>query len=116
MSLFFSCILGNLFYVVMPTVPALPSPEEKQPRETQKSRGYIQPIECPSLPKFQEIHKIQAYSSDTSSPPAQSSEGDVLHSNLAPNLVIEDVDVIFQTIKQLTAKLQRLQVRAYDFL
>lgn len=115
MSLFFYCILGNLFYVVMPTVPALPSLEE-QPGETQKSRGYIQPIECPSLPKFQEIHKIQACSSDTSSPPAQSSEGDVLHSNLAPNLVIEDVDVIFQTIKQLTAKLQRLQVRAYDFL
>ncbi|XP_018423790.1 PREDICTED: rho guanine nucleotide exchange factor 11 isoform X3 [Nanorana parkeri] len=100
---------GNLFYVVMPTVSALPPPEEERPRETQESRECIQPMGSPSLPKSREIHKIQACSSDTSSPPAQSSESDVLHSDLAPNLVIQDVDMIFQTIEQLTAKLQRLQ-------
>ncbi|KAM5129166.1 rho guanine nucleotide exchange factor 11 isoform 2-T2 [Mantella aurantiaca] len=96
---------GNLFYVVRPTVP----PEEEQPRETQESMEYIQPMGSPSLPKSREIHKIQACSSDTSSPPARNLESDVLHSDLAPNLVIQDVDMIFQTIKQLTAKLQRLQ-------
>lgn len=100
---------GNLFYVVMPTVPALPLPEEERPRETQESREHIQPIGSPSLPKSREIHKIQAFSSDTSSPPARSSESDVLHTDLAPNLIIQDVDMIFQTIEQLTAKLQRLQ-------
>nr|DBA14062.1 TPA: hypothetical protein GDO54_005079 [Pyxicephalus adspersus] len=100
---------GNLFYVVMPTVPTLPPPEEERPRETQESRENIQPMGSPSLPKSQEIHKIQACSSDISSPPTRSSESDMLHSDLASNLVIQDVDMIFQTIKQLTAKLQRLQ-------
>ncbi|XP_068109572.1 rho guanine nucleotide exchange factor 11 isoform X2 [Hyperolius riggenbachi] len=100
---------GNLFYVVMPNAPVTPPPEEEHRRETQQSGGCTQPSVSPSLLKSQEAHRIQSCSSEFSSPPARSSESDALHSDIAPNLVIQDVDMIFQTIQQLTAKLHRLQ-------
>ncbi|KAM9294557.1 rho guanine nucleotide exchange factor 11 [Gastrophryne carolinensis] len=104
---------GNLFYVVMPSTPAPPSPpppEEPQPQQdTPESRGCSQALGSPLLYRAREGHTAQTCSSNVSSPPGRSLEGDALHSELEPNLVIQDVDMIFRTIQQLTAKLQRLQ-------
>ncbi|XP_071971135.1 rho guanine nucleotide exchange factor 11 isoform X5 [Engystomops pustulosus] len=92
---------GNLFYVVMPTVSTLPAPEE-EPQQTPESRRCRESEESPTVPKLSNNGEINNLA-------PQSVETDASSSDLPPNLVIQDVDTIFRTIEQLTAKLQRLQ-------
>ncbi|XP_073423175.1 rho guanine nucleotide exchange factor 11 isoform X2 [Dendrobates tinctorius] len=92
---------GNMFYVVMPTLPPLPEPKEELQRSSELSR-YKEPEGSPNVTKL-------ANNVENSDLPAQSIESEASGSDLPPNLVIEDVDTIFRTIEQLTAKLHRLQ-------
>ncbi|XP_063803174.1 rho guanine nucleotide exchange factor 11 isoform X2 [Pseudophryne corroboree] len=99
---------GNLFYVVMPSVPTLPPPEDEH-RETPEPRRCREPVGSPTLPKSQDVHSTQTSRSQGHSPPARRPESPAPHPDLPPNLVIQDVDTIFRTMEQLTAKLHRLQ-------
>ncbi|KAM4014111.1 rho guanine nucleotide exchange factor 11 isoform 2-T2 [Anomaloglossus baeobatrachus] len=90
---------GNMFYVVMPTVP-LPEPEE--PQQLSELSQYGEPEGSPNVTKL-------ANNVENSNLPAQSIESEASGSDLPPNLVIEDVDTIFRTIEHLTSKLHRLQ-------
>ncbi|XP_077114959.1 rho guanine nucleotide exchange factor 11 isoform X5 [Ranitomeya variabilis] len=92
---------GNMFYVVMPTVPPLPEPEEEPQRLSELSR-YREPEGSPNVTKL-------ANNVENCNLPAQSIESKAPGSDLPPSLVIQDVDTIFRTIEQLTAKLHRLQ-------
>ncbi|XP_044127532.1 rho guanine nucleotide exchange factor 11 isoform X2 [Bufo gargarizans] len=90
---------GNLFYVVMPTVPSLPPPKE-EPQPPSELSWYREPEETEQKP---------ANSLEDNNLPTQSIESGVSGSDVPPNLVIQDVDMIFRTIKQLTDKLHMLQ-------
>ncbi|XP_069584423.1 rho guanine nucleotide exchange factor 11 isoform X2 [Ranitomeya imitator] len=92
---------GNMFYVVMPTVPPLPEPEEEPQRPSELSR-YREPEGSPNVTKL--VNNVE-----NGNLPAQSIESKASGSDLPPSLVIQDVDTIFRTIEQLTAKLHRLQ-------
>ncbi|XP_073495539.1 rho guanine nucleotide exchange factor 11 isoform X3 [Phyllobates terribilis] len=92
---------GNMFYVVMPTVPPLPEPEEEPQQPSELSR-YREPEGSPNVTKL-------ANNVENCDLSAQSIESEASGSDLPPNLVIQDVDTIFRTIEQLTAKLHRLQ-------
>ncbi|XP_063295747.1 rho guanine nucleotide exchange factor 11 isoform X3 [Pelobates fuscus] len=98
---------GNLFYVVMPTSSVLPPPEEEQ-RGVCNLKSDSERASSPSFSDFRE----HAHSGIVD-PPTRSSDptsNEPAHSDLpAPNLIIQDVDMIFRTIAQLTAKLERLK-------
>ncbi|XP_053330671.1 rho guanine nucleotide exchange factor 11 [Spea bombifrons] len=97
---------GNMFYVVMPSVPALSPPEEEHKEECDLS-GYSERPESPCLSKFRDKTNPQ---SEGPSPSARSTESEPPSSDvLPPNLIIQDVDMIFRTIEQLTAKLHKLK-------
>ncbi|XP_075700188.1 rho guanine nucleotide exchange factor 11 isoform X2 [Rhinoderma darwinii] len=91
---------GNLFYVVMPTVPTLPAPAE-EPQKPSESSRYRESEGSPIVPILANISENNLS--------ARSIESEASGSDLPPNLVIQDVDTIFKTIEQLTAKLHRLQ-------
>ncbi|KAM3918673.1 rho guanine nucleotide exchange factor 11 isoform 2-T2 [Leptodactylus fuscus] len=92
---------GNMFYVVMPTVPTLPVPEE-EPQQSLESSQYREPEPSSSEPKLDKI-------AENNDLPANNGESEAAGSDFPPNLVIQDVDTIFRTIEQLTSKLHRLQ-------
>ncbi|KAM4664680.1 rho guanine nucleotide exchange factor 11 isoform 2-T2 [Discoglossus pictus] len=93
---------GNFFYVAMPTVPILPPPEEEH-KEAVESGGYADRVATPSF--FEQ----QAYQSGRAGSPSRHAESEAISSDLPSSLVIQDVDLIFRTIEQLTAKLHRLK-------
>ncbi|XP_075463770.1 rho guanine nucleotide exchange factor 11 isoform X5 [Ascaphus truei] len=98
---------GNFFYVAMPAVPVLCPPEEGH-RDAVESGGYSERAASPFFSR--EMHNTQIYQRGSASPPTRSTESEPHPSDLLPpSLVIQDVDMIFRTIEQLTAKLHRLQ-------
>ncbi|KAM4690215.1 rho guanine nucleotide exchange factor 11 [Rhinophrynus dorsalis] len=100
---------GNFFYVAMPAAPELPPPEEEHKEEVEP-RGTSDRVASPSFTESQEMHNTHHYQSEVASLRTRSTESDLLASDLfPPNLVIQDVDIIFRTIEQLTAKLHRLK-------
>ncbi|XP_056402616.1 rho guanine nucleotide exchange factor 11 isoform X3 [Hyla sarda] len=92
---------GNLFYVVMPTLPSLSDPEE-EPQPPSELSQYGEPEDSPTVRKLDNI-------AENDNRPTQSIENEASGSDMPHNLVIQEVDTIFKTIEQLTDKLHRLQ-------
>ncbi|KAM8921486.1 rho guanine nucleotide exchange factor 11 [Pelodytes ibericus] len=96
---------GNLFYVVMPAAAVLPPPVEEHRGGCDLRSDTGRPA-SPSLLDSRETHNARS----GGSPQTRSKEIELPPSDLLPpNLIIQDVDMIFRTIEQLTAKLHRLK-------
>ncbi|XP_026512044.1 rho guanine nucleotide exchange factor 11 isoform X1 [Terrapene carolina triunguis] len=92
---------GNYFYVSMPAGPAESSTEPPAPKPP------ASPVEqSPSAPRL----TLGSQQHDQDSTPGPGSlDGAPPPEPPAPSLVIQDVDMIFRTIEQLTLKLTRLK-------
>uniref|UniRef100_A0A674K1M2 Rho guanine nucleotide exchange factor 11 n=1 Tax=Terrapene triunguis TaxID=2587831 RepID=A0A674K1M2_9SAUR len=97
----FPCNAGNYFYVSMPAGPAESSTEPPAPKPP------ASPVEqSPSAPRL----TLGSQQHDQDSTPGPGSlDGAPPPEPPAPSLVIQDVDMIFRTIEQLTLKLTRLK-------
>ncbi|XP_018086925.1 rho guanine nucleotide exchange factor 11 isoform X7 [Xenopus laevis] len=93
---------GNFFYVTASAVSA------KEDNEVSESPTNSDRLASPSFLESRESNHTPTYQSGFATPPSRSTESDPLDL-LPPKLVIQDVDIIFRTIEQLTAKLHRLK-------
>uniref|UniRef100_A0A8C5QZ81 Rho guanine nucleotide exchange factor 11 n=1 Tax=Leptobrachium leishanense TaxID=445787 RepID=A0A8C5QZ81_9ANUR len=94
---------GNLFYVVMPAAAVLTQTEEAQMAQCDRKSEVVRAT-SPDTRKVQDKRPGGGGSS------SRSSENEPAQSDLLPpNLIIQDVDLIFKTIAQLTDKLERLK-------
>ncbi|KAG8449949.1 hypothetical protein GDO86_016580 [Hymenochirus boettgeri] len=95
---------GNFFYV------AVTASSRIEPSRVSESSANNDQALSPSFSEARESLSTPIYQSEFATPPSRSTESDHPPSDiLAPRLVIQDVDVIFRTIEQLTAKLHRLK-------
>uniref|UniRef100_A0A8C0QJN2 Rho guanine nucleotide exchange factor 11 n=1 Tax=Chelonoidis abingdonii TaxID=106734 RepID=A0A8C0QJN2_CHEAB len=101
----FSAGFGNYFYISMPAGPAESSTEPPAPKPPASPVEQPPSLPCPALGS-------QQHDQDSTLGPG-SLDGAPPPEPPAPSLVIQDVDMIFQTIEQLTLKLTRLKVRSW---
>ncbi|XP_053575898.1 rho guanine nucleotide exchange factor 11 [Bombina bombina] len=100
---------GNFFYVAMPAPPAV-TPSVQEHKEADEKRGHSVRTESPSFSESSEMCNMPIFQPGSASPPNRSAEIESIPSDFLPSsLVIQDVDLIFRTIEQLTAKLHKLK-------